>query len=219
PVGESRGDAPHERALGAVAVPTAAEDADEAPARDPAGLREHVRECLRGVRVVDEHREALPLVDRLEAARDPTEVGHTPGDRRIGDPEKARRGDGADHVLDVEASAEARLQLDTARSEAGTRRRQLEALRADVGVLGKAEGQRFVAERSQPPREPSAVVVAYVDGRRGSPAVRTAVDEEPTLRVEVALERPVEVEVILAQVREDERREPDAAQALELRGV
>src|SRR5439155_21874730 len=47
----------------------------------------------------------------------------------------------------------------------------------------------------------------------------TAVDEQPSLRLEVALHRLVEVEVVLAQVREDERRESHPVEAAELRSV
>src|SRR5438270_13114106 len=64
-------------------------------------------------------------------------------------------------------------------------------------------------------REPAAVVVADVD-RGGRPL---ALDEEPALRVEVALECPVEVEVVLAEVGEGERAEANAVEPPQLGAV
>ena len=56
--------------------------------------------------------------------------------------------------------------------------------------------------------EPSSPLVADVHRRRR----RLRAGEEPPLRLEVVLHRPVQVEVILAQVREDERVEADAVE-------
>ena len=57
-------------------------------------------------------------------------------------------------------------------------------------------------------REPAAVLVADVDRRRR----RLRAGEEPALRLVVLLHRPVQVEVILREVREDERVEADAVE-------
>ena len=61
--------------------------------------------------------------------------------------------------------------------------------------------------------------VADVDRRRGTVPVHVGLGEEPALGVEVGLERPVEVEVVLREVREDERAEARPDEALELGGV
>src|SRR6266496_5851663 len=67
-------------------------------------------------------------------------------------------------------------------------------------------------ERAQVLRQPAAVVVADVDrGRRP-----LALDEEPALRVEVALEGSVEVEMILAEVGEGEGAEANAVEPAQL---
>ena len=72
---------------------------------------EHVLQRVRRVGVVDQHREALPLIDGLEPPRD------LPGalDRRHRrverDPERACGGERREHVGDVEAPAQRRAQL------------------------------------------------------------------------------------------------------------
>src|SRR5207247_5600311 len=93
---------------------------------------------------------------------------------------------------------------------------ELELLGPDVGIAGSAEGQeRLVPKRAQLLRQPAAVVVADVDrGRRP-----LALDEEPTLRVEVALEGSVEVEMVLAEVGEGESAEADAVEPPQLGAV
>ena len=64
-------------------------------------------------------------------------------------------------------------------------------------------------------RQPAPVRVA--DVHRCRRCIRP--DEEAAFRLEVVLHRPVEVEVVLAQVREDERREADAVEAPQRRAV
>ena len=56
--------------------------------------------------------------------------------------------------------------------------------------------------------EPPAVQVVDVD--RGG---RAPFQEEPPLRGEIALEGPVVVEMVVAEIREDERREADTVEA------
>src|SRR5207302_1245506 len=135
--------------------------------------------------------------DRLEATRNAADSLQTAGDRVVLDAEQAARGQRAERILRVEAAAQ--LDVDS-----------VQLIRADLGRVGEPEGQRIRPIRG----ELAAPVVADVD-RRG----RTAVDEQPSLRLEVALHRLVEVEVVLAQVREDERREPHPVEAAELRSV
>ena len=56
--------------------------------------------------------------------------------------------------------------------------------------------------------EPPAVRVVEVD--RGG---RAPFQEEPLFRCEVSLERAVVVEMVVAEIREDQRREADAVEA------
>src|SRR6266542_5951449 len=70
-------------------------------------------------------------------------------------------------------------------------------------------------ESAQRAGETAAVLVTDVHRRRGT----LALDEEPTLSLEVALERAVKVQMVLAEVREDERGEARALEASELRTV
>ena len=114
-------------------------------------------------------------------------------------PSRRAGGDGAEDVLDVEAAAQARR----APRARPTRKlvadgRQLEAFGPDVGVVVEAEGERVRLPR---PRSSSASRRPY-----GSPTLTAAggrlpstsgLDEEPALRLEVRVHRPVEVEVVL----------------------
>src|SRR5207245_7180090 len=115
-------------------------------------------------------------------------------DRLVRQAEQPSRGNGTERVLDVEAPSQ--LEVDA-----------LEGAGADLGVVGEAERQRVgtVGGEPAPPR------VADVD-RSGRPAL----EEQAPLRVEVALHRPVEVEVVLAQVGEDERGGATAVKARRL---
>ena len=82
-VGEVDREPAHLRPLAAVAVAAAAEHADHAARGELARGAEDMLERARLVRVVDDHGERLPLVDRLESprhARQPLEPG---GDRLV----------------------------------------------------------------------------------------------------------------------------------------
>src|SRR5205823_9697617 len=104
------------------------------------------------------------------------------------DAEQPRHGDPREHVLDVEASAQARPQLDSPGTEPRTVFVELEVLGSDVGIVDEAERQqRLVAQRTQLASEPTAVLVADVDGRRRT----LALDEEAALRLVVVLESAV----------------------------
>ncbi len=81
----------HERALGAVAVAAAAEDAHEPTLRDLPRRAQDVRERVRGVGIVDEHRERLALVDRLEAAGNACDMRDAAHDRIVGQARGAAR--------------------------------------------------------------------------------------------------------------------------------
>ena len=92
------------------------------------------------MRVVDEHRERLALLDRFEAARHAVERADPGCDLVLFQVEQDAGGDGAQDVLDVEAAVQAGLDLDPARAEAGAGGVEDELLGPDLGVVGEAEG-------------------------------------------------------------------------------
>src|SRR5205085_7872003 len=123
-------------------------------------------------------------LERLDSGRD----------RVVVDSEQPRDRNRREDVLDVEAAAQPRPQRDSAGTQASAVAVELELLGPDIRFVGGAEGhERLMAEGPQVLGQPAAVAVADVDrGRRP-----LALDEEPALRVEVALEGPVEVEMVL----------------------
>ena len=132
------------------------------------------------------------------------------------DVEQDRRGDHAEDVLDVEAAAQARSDLDPARRERGAGRAEDEVVGSDLGIVREAErDQRRTVDVGELLRQLPAPGVADVDrGRR-----RRRPDEQLPLGREVVLHRRVEVEVILAQVREHERVEANAIETMQRRRV
>ena len=93
---------------------------------------------------------------------------------------------------------------------------QLELLGTDVCFGAEAERDHaLVAERAELAGQPAAVGVVRVERRRR----RVVGHEQAALRLEVLLERPVEVQVVAAEVREGERREADSREPSELRAV
>ncbi len=108
------------------------------------------------------------------------------------------------------------LDLDPAGREAGARCAELEPIGTDLGVVGQAERDEGGAVRVRELLgQATSPLVADVDGRRRRRGAR----EELALRGEVVLHRLVEVEVVLAQVREHERVEADAVEAVQHRRV
>ena len=138
-VGEPPADLSHDRTLAAIAIAAAAEHAEHAAGAEPAGCNQHVLEGLRRVRVIDQDREWLPLVDQLEPSGDALEVFDPGGDRARLDAEQPTGGRGSENVLDVEAAPQARLA-------------DVNLVRPEVGVVGKAEGD----ELAPSPRSSSA---------------------------------------------------------------
>ena len=132
------------------------------------------------------------------------------GDRLRLDPEHACGLHRSEDVLDVEAAAKLRLEGNAVDDESGAARGQLEVL----GVR-ELERHRLLADVTELLGEPPAMRVPDVDDRRRPASIQVGLGEEPALGVVVVLERPVEVEVVLAQVREDEDREADPEQALQ----
>src|SRR3954454_16288317 len=204
-------DRAHERALGAVAVAAGAEDDDEAVLRERPGRTQDVVERVGGVGVVDEDRERLALVDRLEAARDAGRMRQGIRDRVVVDPEGADGGDRAQDVQDVEPAGQRRAQGTAAERERGTRRVALEVRRPQLGV-GRVDADRD--RLAELVCEPPAVGVVDVDDRR--PWARL---EQPPLGGEVVLHRRMEVEVVLREVRKHRDVPVDRVGAVELQGV
>jgi hypothetical protein len=82
------------------------------------------------VRVVYEDGERLALVNGLETAGHAAQLPYAAYDRIVFDPQQAGCRDGAEHVLDVEATAEPRLELEPIGSKARAARAEIEALRS-----------------------------------------------------------------------------------------
>src|SRR3954452_5068493 len=184
-VGLVAGDRAHERPLRAVAVPAGAEHDDEAPARERARGAQHVVERVGRVGVVDEHRERLALVDRLEAARHAHGPGEAVGDRRIVEPQRARRGHRAEHVQHVEAPRQRRVQLEPLDRKARAARVALDPPRAHLGVKRVDADPDRVGEVERQAHPVRIVDVDHRDLRAGL--------EQPPLGEEVVLHGRVEV--------------------------
>ena len=134
----SHRDGAHQRPLAAIAVAARAEDRDHAAAAELAGRLQHDVERVGRVRVVDDDGERLAHVDRLESARHARHRPHAGRDRVVVDIEQDSGGDRAEHVLDVEASAQRRLDLDPTGPEPAALRPQLETLRPDLCCIRRA---------------------------------------------------------------------------------
>ena len=176
-VSELAGDSPHKRSLLAVAVAAGPEDDREAPTQLACG-RQHVLQRVGGVGVVDNHRERLTGVDRLEAAGHAGKRLDAGANRALLDPELAGGPDRTQRVRTVEPPAQ--LQRET----------------LEIVVGGERARAREVPCQLLPPGIPDVD-----DG------MLRLVEQRP-LRSEVLLHRPVEIEVVLCQIREDEHREP-----------
>ena len=209
-------DLPHQRALAPVPVSPCAEDDDHAPLAEVARRAQDGLERVRRVGVVDQRGERLPGVDRLEPPGDPRHARDTLPDRLLVEIEQQSGGHGAEHVLDVEDAAERRFDLDSACFEPAPLDRQLERLGSYLSAFLEPERhERRAVGSCELGREPLPPLVP--DVHRGRRRLRPR--EEPSLGLEVLLHRPVEIEVILAQVREDERVEADPVEPSERRAV
>ena len=101
-VGELRPGPPHLRPLVAVAVAAGAEDRDHPPRGQPPRRPQHVLQRVRRVRVVDQDREPLPLVDRLEPPRHPRRL-RQPRRRRLPlDPHRLRHRERPQRIRHIE---------------------------------------------------------------------------------------------------------------------
>ena len=153
----SRRNLAHQRALAAISIAPGAEDDDHAArprARAPRAAPSRAsRACARSRR----RRRTPALVDRLEAARDAGDDRDALGDRVLVDVEQEPRRDGTEHVLDVEATSQRRLDVDPASTKRLPRAAELEPLRPDLGVVAEPEGdERRAVEVAQLVGEPPA---------------------------------------------------------------
>ena len=168
------------------------------------------------MRVVDEDGERLPFVDALESTRNRLDGGDATGDRVLVEVEEQPGGHGAEHVLDVEGAAQSGLDLDPRRPEPAPVGRDLETLWTHVRRLVEPEGDEWRAMQvAEVVCEPATPLVADVTAAGGGCA-RT---KSARLAVEVLLHRPVQIEVVVAEVREHQRVEANAVQSPERRSV
>ena len=136
-----------------------------APGRAPCGGRSRASPaCGRSRRAP---RTAAPRRPPRSGPGTPAQFPDAVGDRVVRDLQQARRRDRAEHVLDVEAAAQSRLELDSARAETRATRPELELVGAELGVVREPEGEQLVPA-AQLLREPPAVLVADVDGSGGT---------------------------------------------------
>ena len=201
---------PHERALAAIAISSGAEDDDDPAVAEVARGSEDGRERVRRVCVVHHDRERLPFVDRLETPCDSFDARDSLHDRFLVEVQQNAGSDGTEHVLDVEEATEWRLDRQAAGAKPAAVSADLETLGANLCRLREPErDERRTVHVKQLRGELFPQRIADVDrGRR-----RLGAYEESALRLEVLLHRAVEIEVILAQVREDERVEAHAVEA------
>ena len=109
----AHGDGAHDRPLAAVAVAAGAEDADQPALAEVACRLQDDVEGVRCMRVVDDDRERLPLVDRLEPSRHPRQRPDPFRELVLVDVEEDPRRDHTEHVLDVEPPSQRRLDVDS----------------------------------------------------------------------------------------------------------
>jgi hypothetical protein len=204
-------DPAHQRPLLPVAIAARAEDDEHAAVCQVARRPQDVRERLRLVRVVDEHAERLSLVHRLEPARHASDGLDARHDRIVLDAEEPGEDDGGQDVRDVERAAEVRPEVEPRDAEPRPVGGEVEPLR--VMVRGGVEAVRRRGGELR--REAPAPRVVDVDGGER----RWVAPEQAALRVVVRLHRPVEVEVLVREVRERERAQSDVVEPAELRRV
>ena len=104
------GDGTHERTLRAIAIAAAAEHRDETPVRQRARGLQQVPQRVVGMRVVDDDRDFVFRARYdLEAARHAVERRQSTLDRVERQPERGRRGDRRENVVDVGPADERRF--------------------------------------------------------------------------------------------------------------
>ena len=206
-VGVLRGDAAHLRALPAVPVAPAPEDAHDPAVRRLANRREERTQRVRRVRVVHDDVEGGVRADRLHAPRD-----------RLRVPERLRGGSGVDAQEHAGLQREARV-LHGEPSADGDRH---VPAGPRVGHPGRPDhdpvqvpGGRLHRRDVREGRELPTGRIVHVD--HGVPC--TARTEQGELRLTVGLHRPVEVDVVARQVREHRHVEHGPRHTVQREGV
>ena len=162
------------------------------PRRELPRGAQHVLERVGRVRVVDDTGNGCPS----------STVSNRPGTPRQRSMPRATASSSTPSSRAPRRAPSAFSTLKRPRSREVDRRRARSA--PTLGVVGEPERERVPAARAASRRP-------YASPTFTAAAARLR--EEPPLRGEVRLHRPVEVEVVLRQVREDERREADAVEA------
>ncbi len=207
-VGQAGGDLAHQRSLGPVAVAAAAEDHQHTPGPGhAAGTGEGLLKGVGGVGVVDQHREGLAPVDRLVAAGHRCQV-RQPGRHRAGrHPELAGCGRRRQGVGDIDRAGQAQANRLALPREAGAQ--------AVIGeVVGVGHGERSRRQAGCVEEAPAPGVIRVDDPER-SPLRH----EQRRLGREVLLDRSMEIEVVLAEVGEDDDGEVHAVHPVLDHGV
>ena len=211
------GDGAHHGRLPRSRSPPAPKTQISRPLAELARRLQHDVERVRRMRVVDDDRERLPLVDRLEPSR------HRRASSRI---PAASSSSSMSSRIPAAITPSTFSTLNRPRSGVSisippARKRLPDApTSSPSGRISAASVRPKVIERraarlDQLERQPAAVLVADVDRRRR----RLGAGEQPALRLVVVLHRPVQVEVILREVREDERVEAHPVEPVQRRAV
>ena len=214
---ELRRDPPHLRALAGIAITAAAERQQHAALRDFAQRRQHVLQGVVRVRVVHEHTERLPGRNHLQPARDRRQRIERGLDFYHVNLQRETRADGGQRVVNVmaanERQADGKLALGRFHHETRTVGVQLNLRRAQAGLLTEAIGQLDLQALGLI-RQPGTEAVIDVDDRCRALAPLRQGCEQPFLRREITLHRPVIIEMVTGQVREDADIELDAVDPL-----
>jgi hypothetical protein len=164
--------------------------------------------------IVDEDCEGLAFFHGLEPAGYAGDMLDAACDRVRLDAEDARGTHRAEHVLDVEAAAKPRVDRNAVDREARTAPGELE-----VVSVRQLERDRLLTQLAELLDKPPSVRIADVHDRGRTPSVDILFREEPPLRIEVILESAMEVEMVLAQIREDEYGKADSQEPLQRRAM
>ena len=130
-IGKPRRNAPHDRALRAVAVAAAAEHREDTSRRDFARCAKDVLQAIGRMRIIDDDGKILSRIDKLETSGHALESFERLLDRLGRHLFRQSRTDGAHDVVDVEKPRDAKRQLHLAES---ARQRQLHAACMDADV-------------------------------------------------------------------------------------
>ena len=211
------GDAPHLGTLAGIAIAAAAEGQQHAALRDFAQRGQHVLQGVVRVRVVHKHTERLPGRNHLQPTRDRRQRIERGLNFYHVNLQRETRADGGQRVVNImaanERQADGKLALGRFHHEPRAVGVQLNLRRAQAGLLTEAIGQLNLQALSLV-RQPGAKAVINVDDRCRALAPLRQGGEQPFLRREIILHRPMIIEMVTGQVREDADIELDAVNAL-----